>query len=169
MATHIPLSPCLSFRCVSGGGSIKNSCFQQCNTTGYIFNNGRARPYEMKSLDKDVHLHYWFLHCNHMLSLKVPDLCFFFFFFFFFFKKKVVISRYSLISFDRNNVHWMSSSSKNRMSSVRKNLSLYKMQYITCHSWICQAETILLGGICISWKNEINVLKLIFLIIFFNV
>jgi hypothetical protein len=27
MATPVPLSPCLSFRCASGGGSMKNSAF----------------------------------------------------------------------------------------------------------------------------------------------
>ncbi len=68
---------------------------------------------------------------------------------------------YSLVSLmDRKNVHWMSLSWTIWMSSVRKNLSLYKMSYIACHSCICQVETILLEGICISWKNEINVLKL---------
>jgi hypothetical protein len=32
MATPVPLSPCLSFRCASGGGSMKKFCFQQCRT-----------------------------------------------------------------------------------------------------------------------------------------
>jgi hypothetical protein len=32
MATPIPLSPCLSFRCVSGGGSMKKFCLRQCST-----------------------------------------------------------------------------------------------------------------------------------------
>jgi hypothetical protein len=33
ITTHSnPHSPCLSFRCVSGGGSMKKFCFRRCNT-----------------------------------------------------------------------------------------------------------------------------------------
>ncbi len=59
-----------------------------------------------------------------------------------------------------NNVCGMSSYSKNRMSSFRKISLFMNMQYIIYHSHTCQVETILLAGICKSWKNEINVLKL---------
>jgi hypothetical protein len=32
IATHVPLSPCLSFRCVSGGGSMKKFRTYWCST-----------------------------------------------------------------------------------------------------------------------------------------
>ncbi len=118
-----------------------------------------ARLYEAKSLDKNVPHH-----CRFFLQLQsyTPAQSSWFMFWF---------MSWTIFSFDlcillihlwiEKNVHWMSLSRNNWMSSVRKNLSPYKMSYTTCHSCICQAETILSAGICISWKNEINVLKLI--------
>ncbi len=118
-----------------------------------------ARLYEAKSLDKNVPHHCrFFLQLQSYTSAQSSWFMFWFmswtiFFFWFMYPLDSLMDR-------KKNVHWMSLSRTNWMSSVRKNLSPYKMSYTACHSCICQAETILSAGICISRKNEINVLKL---------